>query len=210
MRTKIEIIVVTVLIGAVVSLSALWKHERSERIRTEGNQAALLEANSLLAQENNNYKFKDSLNAVSIGRLQLTNKELKQYRSEARETIKELNLKLKRVESVQTTATHTKVDISTAVKDSVRVVSIPDTDSIVRDTLHCLEYIDPYLTLIGCIDPLNHFEGLVEYRDTLTQVVHRVPKRFLFFKWGTKAIRQEVFSRNPHTVVDFAEYIELK
>ena len=51
---------------------------------------------------------------------------------------------------------------------------------------------------------------IVQSRDTLVQIVHRVPKRFLFFRFGTKAIRQEVVSMNPHTKVAYADYIELK
>ena len=50
----------------------------------------------------------------------------------------------------------------------------------------------------------------VESIDTLQQVVHRVPRRFLFIRWGTKAIRQEVVSSNPHTNIVYTEYIELK
>ena len=46
--------------------------------------------------------------------------------------------------------------------------------------------------------------------DTLQQIVHRVPRRFLFIRWGTKAIRQEVVSSNPHTNIVYTEYIELK
>ena len=45
---------------------------------------------------------------------------------------------------------------------------------------------------------------------SLFQVVHRVPKQWLFFRWGTKAIRQEVVSSNPHTKIVYSEYIELK
>ncbi|WP_346856592.1 DUF6549 family protein [uncultured Draconibacterium sp.] len=209
MKLKAQITILLVLIGSLLTLSALYRAERNERKRIEGNQATLLETNSTLAKQNNAYKFKNGLNAVSIGSLQLANKELKQYRQEDAEIIKDLNLKLKRVQRISNTATRTKVDISTEVKDSVRTVYVAGTDSIVHDTLHCLEYIDPYLTLAGCIDQMNHFEGLVEYRDTLTQVVHREPHHFWFVKWGTKAIRQEVFSRNPHTFIDFAEYIEL-
>ena len=37
----------------------------------------------------------------------------------------------------------------------------------------------------------------VESADTLRQVVHRIPRRFLFIRWGTKALRQEIVPSNP-------------
>ena len=36
-----------------------------------------------------------------------------------------------------------------------------------------------------------------------------VPRRFLFFRWGTKAIRQEIIPANPHTRIVYAEYVQL-
>ena len=47
----------------------------------------------------------------------------------------------------------------------------------------------------------------VESVDTLRQVIHRVPRRFLFFRFGTKAVRQEIVSSNPHTRIVYAEYV---
>lgn len=46
-------------------------------------------------------------------------------------------------------------------------------------------------------------------RDTLLQVVRVVPKRFLFFRWGVKEIRQDVKVLNPNTDVTFSEFIEI-
>lgn len=37
----------------------------------------------------------------------------------------------------------------------------------------------------------------------------RVSQRFLFIRWGTKAIRQEVVSSNPHTRIVYTDYIKL-
>jgi len=35
-----------------------------------------------------------------------------------------------------------------------------------------------------------------------------LPRRFLFIRYGTKAIRQEMVSSNPHTQLVYTEYIE--
>ena len=46
--------------------------------------------------------------------------------------------------------------------------------------------------------------------DTLRQIVHRIPHRFLFIRWGTKALRQEIVSQNPHTRIVYTEYIRIE
>lgn len=35
-------------------------------------------------------------------------------------------------------------------------------------------------------------------------------RRFWFIRWGTKAIRQEVTTRNPYRRISYTEYIELR
>ena len=37
-----------------------------------------------------------------------------------------------------------------------------------------------------------------------------MPRRFLFIRWGTKAVRQEILSRNPHTKIVYAEYVKIR
>ena len=36
------------------------------------------------------------------------------------------------------------------------------------------------------------------------------PRRFLFIRWGTKALRQEIISSNPHTRIVYSEYIRIE
>ncbi|MDX9782818.1 MAG: hypothetical protein RBT35_07560, partial [Bacteroidales bacterium] len=46
-------------------------------------------------------------------------------------------------------------------------------------------------------------------RDTLLQVVRVVPKRFLFFRWGVKEIRQDVKVSNPNAGICYIEVINI-
>lgn len=50
----------------------------------------------------------------------------------------------------------------------------------------------------------------VQSVDTLRQIVHRVPRRFLFIRWGTKALRQEIVSSNPHTRIVYTRYVKIE
>lgn len=147
------------------------------------------------------YKTKDSLSVASVDRLTLSNDEFREYCKDLEGQVKKLGLKVKRLQSVSQTATVTEYPVKTIIRDSI----IPGK----TDTLRCINFQNAYLTLSGCFES-SHFNGLVENRDTIIQVVHRVPHRFWFIRWGTKAIRQEVISRNPYSRITYTEYIELK
>ncbi len=68
---------------------------------------------------------------------------------------------------------------------------------------------DPWVTVEGIVTS-DSVHCRVQSVDTLRQIVHRVPRRFLFFRWGTKAIRQEISSSNPHTRIVWTEYVRIE
>lgn len=186
------------LIALVACVVALMVSVRScteikaDRERLSDNQRTLL-------TDVDFYRTKDSLSAAGVERLTLSNREFSRYCGELQRTVADLNVKVKRLQSVSQTVTETKYVVNTVVRDSITP----------GDTLKCVDYRDAYLTFSGCAGR-DAFSGTIESRDTLVQVVHRIPRRFWFLRWGTKAIRQEVTSRNPHSQIVFTEYIELK
>lgn len=189
-----------VSIIVVLSLAAgtlYWQLDktRSEKNRLANNQEALLTDVEF-------YRTEAGYFAASVQRLELSKSELEKYNDELVSTVKDLNIKIKRIQAASTTATESKYEIETVVKDSI----------VYRDrpvTLQAINYSDPWITLAGVIDS-SLFKGNINTRDTLVQVVHRIPKKFWFIKWGTKAIKQEVVSKNPHSSITYTEYIELK
>ena len=46
--------------------------------------------------------------------------------------------------------------------------------------------------------------------DTLRQRLFRVPYEWWIFRWGTKAVRQEISCSNPHTRLVYSEYIRIE
>lgn len=188
-------ILIIILVIIIFFLSRSLHHQRQENDRLSSNQTALF-------QDISYYRTRDSLSAASVERLTLTKKELEQNCEALARDIKDLKIKLKRVQSVSQASIETEHIIRTVVRDSLIV-----RDRV--DTLQCIDYHDNYLTLSGCIEH-NHFSGHIMSRDTLLQVIHRVPHRWWFIKWGTKAVRQEIVSKNPHTHVVYSRYIELK
>ena len=188
-------ILIIILVIIIFFLSRSLHRQRQENDRLSSNQTALF-------QDISYYRTRDSLPAASVERLTLTKKELEQNCEALARDIKDLKIKLKRVQSVSQASIETEHIIRTVVRDSLIV-----RDRV--DTLQCIDYHDNYLTLSGCIEH-NHFSGHIMSRDTLLQVIHRVPHRWWFIKWGTKAVRQEIVSKNPHTHVVYSRYIELK
>ena len=188
-------ILIIILIIIRFFLSRSLHRQRQENNRLSSNQTALF-------QDISYYRTRDSLSAAGVEKLTLTKKELEQNCEALARDIKDLKIKLKRVQSVSQASIETEHIIHTVVRDSLIV-----RDRV--DTLQCIDYHDNYLTLSGCIEH-NHFSGHIMSRDTLLQVIHRVPHRWWFIKWGTKAVRQEIVSKNPHTHVVYSRYIELK
>ena len=182
------------LAAACVFMGVAIRSLYNEKNRLKSNQTALLDSVAT-------YHTKNGKLAASCQALELTNRELKESRADLEQTVKDLGIKLKRAEAIAKTATETKLDVKTEIRDSI----------VYRDTLVRLQSItwtDPWITVRGEIE--NRRVSLaVQSRDTLIQVIHRVPKRFLGIPYGCKAIRQEIRSSNPHTIITYTEYIEL-
>ncbi|MDR0659079.1 MAG: hypothetical protein LBG18_09165 [Mediterranea sp.] len=186
------------IIGCIAALFISVKSCRSvqqERDRLEANQRALLEDVTL-------YRTKDSLSAASVEKLTLTKNELEKYNGELIKTIKDLGIKINRLELVSKQVTQTRIEVAIPVRDTLIIehsVPIP---------AKTFDWRDSWVSVSGMINR-DTVSCKVASVDTLIQVVHRVPKKFWFLRWGTKAIRQEIISNNPHTQIVYTEYIEL-
>lgn len=115
----------------------------------------------------------------------------------------ELGVKLNRMQSVTVSQSETHLVADAVIRDTV---IIHDSISSPSQTFR---YRDYWTDIVGVIDS---GKASIEYtgKDTITQVVYRVPKKWWFLKWGTKAIRQRVSSSNPHSNIVYTEYIDIK
>lgn len=180
----------------IVCFTVSDKITRQERDRLKANQTTLL-------SDIKHYKTQSGKDAVSIQQLTLKKNELEEYCDELNKTIKDLKIKLKRVQSISQTATQSDYSIVTTLRDSVIY-----RDSVIPVHAKSIRYSDAWIDLDGYVDSVQ-FIGDITTRDTLIQVVHRVPKRFLFIRYGTKAIQQDVVSSNPHTKITYMKFIKL-
>lgn len=218
------------LIMALLVLSGLlWiqtvrlQGERAERRRVQSN-------NEVLTDSVEFYRTASGKHAASRQVLELRASELERYNAQLAATVRELRIRTRRLETAAMTATRTEVQITAPLEDAgpkpttwekhgeaVRLAADSVKAALDRKfselpkvpEAKVFRWSDRHVSVDGMIRA-DSVSCHVESIDTLQQVVHRVPRRFLFIRWGTKAIRQEVVSSNPHTNIVYTEYIELK
>lgn len=178
-----------ILAGALLRA---YRNAQHEIVRLEENQQAMSE--KLLHYET---RLGDSVASCRVLRLRC--REFEELREQDAAEIRALGIRLKRAEAMAHTQLASAVEITTPLRDTL----------CRQDTVRNFCWRDPWVELRGEIsnDTLHcHVQSV----DTLIQVIHRVPRRFWFIRWGTKAIRQEILCKNPHTRVVYAEYISLE
>lgn len=191
-------------VALAAALGALSKsRERVEQLAE--NYTSLALQNGVLC---------DSLESgrLSIARLRMTVGELEDFRAKDAAEIERLGLQLRRAESLTRVVSEVVVDTTLNHTPSQMVDSLPSAHPftpILSDSLFVFGWRDGWVELDVTSSPSESHISLTSC-DTLFQVVHRVPYRWWIFSWGTKALRQEIRSSNPHTRLVYAEYIEIE
>lgn len=175
------------------------RYYRSENRRLEQNQTAL-------ASDLHHYRTRLGEEAASVQALRLRCAEFEELRAADAARIRQLGIRLRRVEAAAKSSTQTAVVLRAPLRDTLvpRRAAVP-----AWDTLRRFRWRDPWVTVEGSIGR-DSVECRIRSVDTLRQVVHRVPRRFLFIRWGTKALRQQIVSSNPHTRIVYTEYVRIE
>lgn len=176
---------------AFLSTSMLYRSHQNVK-RLEHNQQALIQSVAY-------YKTSSERSAATVAKLELTVSELKKLRSDDAAEIRSLGIKLRRAESYAKSITQSECQTAIPLRDTI----------IVHDTIKVFDtLLAGHTSLRGRVASDSLYVD-IRQRDTLYQVVHRVPRKFLFFRFGTKAIHQDVWTSNPNTEIVYTEYIEL-
>ena len=184
-----------VALVAIVVSGFIIAHLARENERLRRNESALRHGVEL-------YRTESGRSAAAVEALEMEVAEFRELHSDAAKEIASLGIRLRRAESVAR---------------SVAVTTLTDT-VVVRDTIVVRDTVAVAARHFAAADAWSRVEAIlfgdsVQYAvrtiDTLHQVVHRVPRRFLLIPYGTKAIRQEVWSSNPNVELVYTEYIEL-
>ena len=194
MKKYLFIYAVLTTVVIVVGGRILW----GEQQREKSNNQALL-------QSVNYYKTEAEKSAASVQILRLRCGEFEELRAADAEKIRQMGLKIRRLESAANSVTQTKLEVVVPIRDTV---VIRDTVKTI-DTLRLFRWKDDWVTIDGVIDS-DSVACTLRSVDTLHQVVYRVPRRFWFIKFGTKALRQHIVSSNPHSEIVYTEYVKIE
>ena len=216
-----NIYLLALALAAIASLLVAVKScqvANDEVARLGNNQTALLDSVK-------HYKTKAGKDAASVQALTLRIHEYEKLVPRQAAEIKALGIKLKRVETVAHTGTQMTVDASSPLRDTtiyaaagvgrkgasetgVGADSCPDLLDGAQMSAKTFDWSNPWTRAKGVIIG-DSVHLRIESSDTLLQVVYRVPYKFLFFRFGTKAIRQEVVLSDPNARITYTEYIRL-
>ena len=144
----------------------------------------LVENQTALTADVTRYRTRLGAEAASVQALRLRCGEFETLRAADAAQIRRLGIRLRRLEA------------------AAKAVAV--TDAEIRTPLR-----DPWISVEGRIGR-DSAACRIRSVDTLRQAVHRIPRRFLFIRWGTKALRQEIVSTNPHTRIVYAEYVKIE
>lgn len=195
--------ILIILIAIIVALSARLKKVTADRDVQRKNVETLFASVE-------SYKVQDSLQAATIGDLQLTLKQYKQFRAEDAQLISSLKVDNKRLQGVVTTQTESYYQHTAALRDSVKMLITKAPDSIkVPIMVKTANFADAWHSLNIVIDgdSLNY---RLRTKESLIVTNHVVPKRFLWFKFGCKEVRTDVVSKNPYVESINIESITIK
>lgn len=179
-----------------ISLISYFNSRTFEKENKElkANQVALLDSIS-------HFVIADSLNAITVGNLELSLKQYKKYHTDDATIITQLKgQKPKVISSIET---RTEYSVKTILKDSI----------IYKDTLKTILYTDKWSNVTGFIAK-DTISLSIKNNEELLITESLQKKKFLFFKlpisiFGYKQKALNVISKNPNTNIVSAEYITI-
>lgn len=186
---------------AVTALFAFtYRRYHAENRRLAQNQTAL-------TAEITHYRTQAGADAASVRALRLRCGEFESLRAADAREIRRLGIRIRRLEAAAKAVTETQTELRMPLRDTV-VAGIRGSLPV-HDTMRVFRWRDPWVSVEGRIGK-DSVTCRIRSVDTLRQVIHRIPRRFLFIRWGTKALRQEIVSTNPHTRIVHAEYVKIE
>ena len=134
--------------------------------------------------------IRDSIEVATQVVVEVAPKKLKEALAADEQLIKELQLKVKQLEAMQTTTLETS--------DTVPAIHKP-ADSL-------FYYSDLWADIRLSLKDSTFYYNI---RDSLATVVYREYRHhFLWWRWGTKGYRLKIVNFNPHARVTYNKYIK--
>ncbi len=205
-RFKLQVLTFALMLesaGLALFAFIAYRNMKANRDRLKENQNILLHNGEVEIKQTNT-----GCSQASVPALTLRPSEFRRSGDTLLRTAKAAGIKASRISEAATAATTTHVDFDARVFRTVVHDTLRDTVLCPASPLPALSWNDPWVSLSGTIAD-SIFHGSLTSNDTLDIIVHRVPKRFLFFRFDCKQVRMDIISRNPHTRLTYARYYRL-
>lgn len=179
-KTILLATIVVITMGVISKLVDTIKEQKIEIGRLDRNVSAL-------SASEVQYKTKLGNAAVKRQALEMSQKELKKTNADLHKQISALNIRVKDALSANRTIT------KTVIVETVRVDTI--------NNIPTAQYSDPWNTIrseqLGDSTKLSYVGT-----DSIVGVISAKRKKFLFFRWGAKAIEYDLSNKNPKTKIN--------
>jgi hypothetical protein len=181
----------TVLLYAALAaavLLCLLQTSRVTELKSKNNRLSVELAHAQIPLQRDT--IRDTIEVVTQTVVEVVPKKLKEALAEQAQTIKDLRLKVRQLESAQTTA----IEISD---------SVPAQYSKADNKYH---YSDQWADIeLSLKDSIFYYN----IRDSLATYVYRDYKhRFLWWRWGLKGYHVKIANFNPNASVKYNKYIK--
>jgi hypothetical protein len=199
MLNKITSLLLVVVV--VLGITSYGLYVRSNRLQKE-RDTYKQNTHSLLS-DFKRIQIDSTTMAADVKVLKLTLDEYEQYRAEDLETIKKMKAQIK---SLQVAAKH-ELEINAPISAALRdTLVLRDTTTIKIKTI---KVNTPHLQISGTIEN-DSLQGNIHLPVNLHQAIWVEHKhRFLWWRWGVKAVHQTISSDNPHVQIKYSEYIQI-
>ncbi|MBQ8467737.1 MAG: hypothetical protein IJ546_08610 [Prevotella sp.] len=181
---------IVLLVLGVIALHLIVRNSQSEvkRLSEELEQARTELARAAVPVQRDT--IRDTVEVVTQAVVEVTPRRLREALAADERLIKDLKLKVRQLEAMQTTTLETS--------DTVPAQYQP------RDS--CFYYSDQWADLSLQLKDTTFYYNI---RDSLATVVYREYRHhFLWWKWGTKGYRVKIVNFNPHARVTYNKYIK--
>lgn len=185
MKTKLIIAVFIVIVAA-----NRYIHYRNTvaALEDQVKRLGVELAHAQIPMERDN--IRDSLEVVKQTVVEVVPKKLKEALAADEQLIKELELKVKQLEAMQTTTIKTSDTVPAHYKPA---------DSL-------FYYNDLWADIRLSLKDTTFYYNI---RDSLSTLVYREYRHhFLWWRWGTKGYRLKIVNFNPHARVTYNKYIK--
>ena len=181
---------IVLLVLGVIALHLIVRNSQSEvkRLSEELEQARTELARAAVPVQRDT--IRDTVEVVTQAVVEVTPRRLREALAADERLIKDLKLKVRQLESVQTTVVETADTVPAHYQ--------------ARDSCFC--YSDKWADLQLSLKDSTFYYNI---RDSLSTVVYREYRHhFLWWKWGTKGYRVKIVNFNPHARVTYNKYIK--